>query len=66
MTLLLEDAIGGVARPMLALSAGAFVYIAGADLIPELHRSADVRGSVLQFLGVAAGFVVMAALLVLE
>jgi zinc and cadmium transporter len=66
ITLLLENAVGGVVRPMLALSAGGFVYIAGADLIPELHRATDLRVSILQFVAVAAGFAVMAALLALE
>lgn len=66
LTLLLEDAIGGVTRPMLALSAGAFIYIAGSDLIPEMHRATDVRVSILQFVGIAAGFAVMAALLAIE
>jgi zinc transporter ZupT len=51
---------------MLALSAGAFIYIAGSDLIPELHKATDLRVSILQFLGIAAGFGVMAALLALE
>jgi len=66
IALLLEDAIGGVARPMLALSAGAFIYIAGSDLIPEMHRATDIRVSILQFVGIAAGFGVMAALLAIE
>jgi zinc and cadmium transporter len=66
ITLLLEDTIGGVVRPMLALSAGGFIYIAGSDLIPELHKSTEFRVSVVQFLGIAAGFGVMAALLSLE
>jgi zinc transporter ZupT len=51
---------------MLALSAGAFIYIAGSDLIPELHKQTAMRVSILQFVGVAAGFVVMAALLALD
>jgi len=66
ITLALEGAVGGISRPMLALSAGAFIYIAGADLIPELHRATDWRVSLLQFFGVSAGFAVMAALLLLE
>lgn len=66
ITLLLEDTIGGVVRPMLALSAGAFIYIAGSDLIPELHKETELRVSILQFVGVAAGFGIMAALLALE
>jgi zinc transporter ZupT len=48
------------------MSAGAFIYIAGADLIPELHRATDLRTSLLQFVGVIAGFATMAALLLFE
>ena len=66
ITLLLEASIGGVVRPMLALSAGAFIYIAGSDLIPELHKETQLRVSILQFVGVAGGFCVMAALLALD
>jgi zinc and cadmium transporter len=53
-------------RPLLAITAGAFIYIAGADLIPELHRETATRVSVVQFVSMVAGFGVMAALLLLE
>jgi zinc and cadmium transporter len=66
LTLLLEDAIGGVTRPMLALAAGGFIYIAGADLIPELHRATDWRSSIMQFLAIVGGFAIMAALLAID
>lgn len=66
LTLALEGAFGGLERPLLAMSAGAFIYIAGADLIPELHRATDVRTSMLQFVGVIGGFSAMAALLIFE
>jgi zinc and cadmium transporter len=63
IALLLDGAIDGIERPLLAISAGAFIYIAGADLIPELHKGTNVRVGVLQFFGIAGGFAVMAALL---
>lgn len=66
IALLIEGAVDGAERPLLAISAGAFIYIAGSDLIPELHRSSDVRTGVVQFLGIAAGFAVMAALTLVE
>lgn len=66
IALLLDGAIGGMERPLLAISAGAFIYIAGADLIPELHKGTGVREGILQFVGISAGFAVMAALLGLE
>jgi zinc and cadmium transporter len=66
IALLLDGALGGIERPLLAISAGAFIYIAGADLIPELHKGTDIRVGVIQFFGIAAGFAVMAALLALD
>ncbi len=66
LTLALSGAVEDLSRVMLALSAGAFIYIAGADLIPELHRATDWRTSLWQFIGVTGGFAVMAALLLLE
>jgi zinc and cadmium transporter len=66
LALLLESSVAGIERPLLAISAGAFIYIAGADLIPELHRQNDFRSSAVQFVGIVAGFAVMGALLVAE
>ena len=66
IALLLSGAVEGIDRPLLAISAGAFIYIAGADLIPELHKGASIRTGVIQFFGIAAGFVVMAALLLID
>jgi zinc and cadmium transporter len=66
LALLLEGAFAGIERPLLAISAGAFIYNAGADLIPELHRENDARSSVIQFVGIVAGFAVMGALLLAE
>jgi zinc and cadmium transporter len=66
LALVLEGSIAGVERPLLAVSAGAFIYIAGADLIPELHRENDWRSSAIQFVGMTAGFAVMALLLLAE
>lgn len=36
--LLLGQVVGGVAEVLLPVTAGAFLYIAGSDLIPELNR----------------------------
>jgi len=66
LALVLEGVVDGLERPLLATSAGAFVYIAGADLIPELHRTNDWRSSIVQFVGIVGGFAVMALLLLAE
>ena len=65
LTLALADVVA-LARPLLAMTAGAFIYIAGADLIPELHRETDVATSAVQFLAMVGGFAVMALLLLVE
>lgn len=40
---------------VLVLAAASFIYIAVADLIPEMHRRSDMRSSVLQIVFIAAG-----------
>ncbi len=50
----------------LPLSAGGFIYIAVADLIPELRKTNELKYSILQILAISAGVFVMVALLWLE
>ncbi len=52
-----------VASFFVPFTAGAFVYIAGADLIPELHKEVSVWKSLGQFLALLLGVGVMALLL---
>jgi zinc and cadmium transporter len=51
---------------LLPFSAGAFIYIASTDLIPELHKEPEPRKSLLQVIALLMGLAVMAALLVIE
>lgn len=51
---------------LLPLAAGNFLYIAGSDLIPELHKETAIGKSTMQVLGLLAGVGCMAALLLLE
>ncbi len=53
-------------RLLLPFSAGAFVYIASTDLIPELHKEPEPAKSLLQVVALLAGVGIMAALLALE
>nr|MCW1888243.1 ZIP family metal transporter [Candidatus Moranbacteria bacterium] len=48
------------------IAAGGFIYIAVADLIPELHKTKTVKHSVYQIAAVVVGVVVMWALTFLE
>ena len=49
-----------------AFTAGAFIYIAAADLIPELHEEKHPRESAMQLVAMLVGIAIMFALLVLE
>ncbi|MFP5298973.1 MAG: ZIP family metal transporter [Actinomycetota bacterium] len=53
-------------RFLLPFSAGAFIYIASTDLIPELHKEPEPVKSLMQATALIAGVAVMAALLWLE
>ena len=47
-------------------TAGGFIYIATADLIPELHKETLPTKSLVQLFGFVVGIVIMFALLFLE
>jgi len=48
---------------LVPLAIGGFIYIAGSDLIPELHKDVGIGKAFLQLLAFAIGILVMAALL---
>lgn len=48
------------------LASGGFIYIAIADLIPELNKTKGVKKSVIQVVTIAVGVLAMAALTLLE
>ena len=51
---------------MLPLTAGGFIYIAGSDLIPELHRERELSGSLSQFAVMVLAIGMMFLLLLLD
>jgi len=51
---------------IIPLAAGGFIYIACSDLIPELHKTPEVKKSIFQFLAIVIGIGAMYALLSLE
>jgi zinc and cadmium transporter len=51
---------------LLPFTAGGFIYIAGSDLIPELHTETKVKESMFQLTAIIMGISVMAALTLLE
>jgi len=51
---------------VLPLSAGGFIYIAVADLIPELHKTHKIKHSLFQILIMTIGVLSMVALILIE
>lgn len=49
-----------------AFTAGGFIYIATADLIPELHKETRIRHSLFEFIALILGILMMGILLSLE
>ena len=68
ITALLLGAVSGAAVTMVLIpvTAGGFVYIAAADLIPELQHDRTGRGLLLQVSLIALGMGVMGLLAILE
>ncbi|MDO8510098.1 MAG: ZIP family metal transporter [bacterium] len=50
----------------IAIAAGGFIYIAGSDLVPELHKTSDLKKSLIQLISILTGFALMALLTLLE
>lgn len=50
----------------LAFAGGGFIYIAGSDLVPELHKTKSVKASLVQLLAISLGVALMFSLVFLE
>jgi len=56
----------GLVMWVLPIAAGGFIYIAVADLIPELHKTKEINYSIFQIIAVIVGVLAMLALLLIE
>jgi zinc and cadmium transporter len=63
VALLLSNYIENLAWYLIPFAAGSFIYIAGADLIPELHKENKFWQATLQIFFFLLGIWIMAALL---
>lgn len=59
VVLLLGNSVENLVPIAVAFTAGAFIYIAGSDLVPELHKTEGFGRAVIQILAVALGFCLM-------
>ncbi len=51
---------------VIPLAAGGFLYIAGSDLIPELHKNQEKQFSIKKIIGIILGILIMYGLTLLE
>ena len=66
IALIMNNYFENITMFLLPFAAGGFIYIAGADLIPELHREVKIKKSLLQLVSIVLGIAVMYSLLFLE
>lgn len=58
-TLWLGDLFTNISAYVLPFAAGGFIYLAGSDLIPELHREKSIRKNSLQLMVIIMGLALM-------
>jgi len=64
ITLLIGNSVENLELILVPIAIGGFLYIAGSDLIPQLHKDSDkISKSLLQLIAFIVGILIMAALL---
>ena len=66
ISLLIGANLEGYLLFLLPITAGGFIYIAGSDLIPELHKEVIASKSFIQLICIILGILVMASLKFIE
>ncbi|MBI5700380.1 ZIP family metal transporter [Candidatus Saganbacteria bacterium] len=66
ISLIVGPFIKDYASFMLPITAGGFLYIAGSDLIPELHHENELRDSFWQLFSILLGVAIMGLLLLIN
>ncbi len=58
--------VQGLTDFLIPFAAGGFIYIAGADLIPELHKETNTKKSFMQLLAFILGIAIIASMILFE
>jgi zinc and cadmium transporter len=66
IALVLSSSVEQLAMFIVPFAAGNFIYIAGADLIPEIHKEVELSKSIMQGITFILGVLVMLGLLFLS
>lgn len=64
--LLINDRASQLTEFLIPFAAGGFIYIATADLIPEIHKHTETKKSIGQLAAFALGILIMLTLLLVE
>jgi zinc and cadmium transporter len=59
ITYLLAQSFGSITEFLLPIAAGGFIYIAATDLFPELHKKVEGKYSIVQFIVILLGIMLM-------
>jgi zinc and cadmium transporter len=60
------ESVAGFLQVLLPLTAGSFIYIAGSDLVPQLHRDVKSARAMIQFVAILAGVGLMLLVKLME
>jgi len=66
ISLVISSYVENITIFLIPFAAGTFIYIAGSDLIPELHKEVKVERSLMQLVAIILGVLIMLSLLLLE
>ncbi|MBI5222558.1 MAG: ZIP family metal transporter [Candidatus Magasanikbacteria bacterium] len=66
VALLASQFIPHLTQFLVPFAAGGFIYIAGSDLMPELHKETEFKKSFVQLIAFVLGIIVMMAMLLME
>lgn len=65
MVLIIGQSFSDLTYYLIPFAAGGFIYVASADIIPELHKSTKISHSILQLFYIVCGIAIMYALLII-
>ena len=66
LTIVIEKSIQNIELFLIPLTIGGFIYIAGSDLIPELHKETNVKKSFIQLISLILGVVAVMLPILIE
>lgn len=59
LALLIGSKVEGLSNLIVMFAAGGFLYLAGSDMVPELHKESKIPKSLVQFVAILTGIGLM-------